>query len=455
MLQYLDMWFLDSLHPLSLPRLLTVLVVVGVCAGIDLRMRSRGRRLKLLPGCVLGSVLSLAIIQIATLFAGPEAVESPYAMALALIALFLAWKALFGPWDPAMKAAVLGTFLFWIAFHILAQQEPAARTIHLISMALALVPAAVWCGLFLKYHAERASTILLMFFSGMLSTVPILFYDLLVRGGAKFQFFLFTITPESFSRSSHSFVSGQLALGGGVQSLVWTTLVSFLIVGVIEELSKYWVLNHSGRTAFRSIDDALEMAILVAIGFAFAENVVNPVYFGGFVREYLMNTGSPDVLGFLSNMLGRSILTSMVHILSTGVIGYFLGLAVFAEPYLVEQRSHGKKFAWLTRLEAIFQVKQILIFRILMISAGIAIGVLLHAGFNFMVTLPDILPSHPETLGDLFGISMPLLQKIPLLIFPSMLYVVGGFWLLTSLFLRRENMEDRGHPVVTEVFVRD
>jgi hypothetical protein len=38
---------------------------------------------------------------------------------------------------------------------------------------------------------------------------------------------------------------------------------------------------------------------------------------------------------------------------------------------------------------------------------------------------------------------------------PSMLYVVGGFWFLTSLFLRRENMEDRGRAVTNEVFVRD
>lgn len=448
------MSLLDSLHPFSLPRLLTVLAVVGVCALADLRMRRRRKVSQLLPGCMLGSVLSLAIIQVASLFTGPEAMSSPYGMALALLVLFMAWKALFGPWDSSMKAAVLGTFLFWIAFHMLAQQDPSTRSIHLISMGLALVPAAVWCALFLRYHAERMSTVLLMFFSGMLSTVPILFYDLLVRGGAEFQFFLFRVTPESFSRASHGFVSGQLSLGGGTQSIVWTTLVSFVIVGVIEEISKYWVLNHSGRTAFRSIDDALEMAIIVAIGFAFAENVVNPVYFGGFVRQYLMGA-NPDILGFLSNMLGRSVLTSMVHILSTGVIGYFLGLAVFADPYLSEKRAQGKKYALLARLERIFQVRQIFIFRFLCVAAGIGIGVILHAAFNFMVTLPDILPNNPDTLGDLLGMKIAVLSDIPLLLFPSMLYVVGGFWLLTSLFLRRENMEDRGHAVMTEVFVRD
>jgi RsiW-degrading membrane proteinase PrsW (M82 family) len=445
---------MDFLHPWSAPRAIVVMVAVILMAVLDLWMRSKGKSSRLLSGCIIGSLLSFAIILIASLFIGSKALESPYALALALLVLFIGWKALFGPWDPGMKAAVLGTFIFWMGFHILSQQDAQTRIVHLLSIGLALVPAVIWCVLFLKYHKERLSIVLLMFFSGMLSTVPILFYDMLVRKGVEFQFFLFRITPESFSRTSHGFVSGQLAVSGGTSSILMATLVSFFIVGVIEELSKYWALSHSGKSIFRSIDDALEMAIIVAIGFAFAENVVNPVYFGGFVREYLMGS-SPDVLGFVSNMLGRSVLTSMVHILSTGVIGYFLGLAVFADPYLAQQRAKGRTFPLLTRLRTLLQLRDVTIFKFLMIVSGIGIGILLHAAFNFMVTLPEVLPTHPHTLGELLGTSSSLLDAVPLILFPSMLYVVGGFWLLTSLFLRRENMEDRGHPVVTEVFVRD
>jgi hypothetical protein len=70
--------------------------------------------------------------------------------------------------------------------------------------------------------------------------------------------------------------------------------------------------------------------------------------------------------------------------------------------------------------------------------------------------MPDLLPSHPRTVADLMGLgSGSFLSSIPLLLLPSMLYVVGGFWLLTSLFLKRENMEERGRVIETETLVKD
>ncbi len=449
------MWSLSSLAELSLWQALIILGVLLPFALFDLRKRSQGIKTHLLAGCIAGSLLSLVLIQIGRWFGTPIVAQSPYAMALAILLLIGGWKALFGPWETGTKATMLGVFIFWIAYYTLSQQSPEMRTIQLYSIGLALVPAAVWCLLFLKYHAERIGVVLLMFFSGMLSTVPILFYDLLVRRGAEFQFFLFRITPESFSQSSHGFVTGQLATGGGTQSLIMTSLVSFMIVGIIEEISKFWALSHSGKPLLRSIDDGIELAIIVAIGFAFAENIVNPAYFGGFVRDFLMKSQQPDVLGFFSNMLGRSVLTTMVHILSTGIMGYALGLSVFAGPYLSELEAQHKPHPLLSRLHAWFGVRELTVYRTVVLTTGIVLAIVLHGMFNFMVTLPDMLPWHPRTLGELTGMTVPLISAIPLLLIPAMLYVVGGFWLLTSLCLRRENAEDRGHRVAQEVFVRD
>lgn len=455
MLKYYDMSMIGSWHEFSLARTLVVLAVLCAAALVDMRQARHGKPRRILFGCAAGTILSFVLIRVGASFTGSESLSS-YEMAFALLAMILGWKLLFGAWQPSTKAALLGTFVFWITFHLLAKQDPTTRMVHLFSMGFALVPAAVWCALFLKYHAERFSVVLLSFFAGMLSTAPILFYDTLVRSGAEFQFFLFRVTPESFSRTTHGFVSGQLAFQNGTQMVLMSGFVSFLIVAIIEEVSKFWALSHSGQSLFRSIDDALELAIIVAVGFAFAENVVNPVYFGGFVREYLLGSGGVDVVGFLSNILGRSVLTSMVHILSTGVFGYCLGRAVFAGSYLAEEQAAGKTFPVLTRLHHLLQVREVTLYRFRMMTIGLIASVGLHGLFNFMVTLPDMLPSNPQTIAALIGKGEgTLLDQIPLLLFPSMLYVVGGFWLLTSLFLRRENMEERGRLVTQEVYVKD
>jgi hypothetical protein len=337
--------------------------------------------------------------------------------------------------------------MFW-------NEAPQVRLAHAIAAVVALVPAVIWCILFLKYHTERISSVLLMFFSGMLATAPILFYDALVRHGVNMQFFLFHVKPESFSQTTSTFMSGQLAGGSDVKTMLISSLFSFAIVGLIEETSKYWALAHSARKLFTSIDDVLQLAIVVAIGFSFAENIVNPVYFTSFVQEYLLHGTAPDYMAFLSNVLGRSVLTTMVHVVSTGVLGYFFGLAIFAGPYLAERHAQGKTYRLLAFVHRVLRLPEVSIFRLEMLTIGLASAVILHGMFNFLVTVPDLLPGNPRTLHELLGPGSPaFLNAVPLLLIPSMFYVVGGFWILTTLFLRKVNMEERGHLVLKEVFV--
>lgn len=447
------MGFLTHAANLDIGRTVIVLLAVMSLASFDLSRRIRHRPTHLLFACILGTALSVGLIRIAQLFLEQPVQHSPALSALAVLLVVLGWKALFGPWDIETKAAVLGTFLFWIALTMLLKDPPGERLIRVIAAIVALVPAAVWCMLFLKYHRERMTSVVLLFLSGMLSTVPILFYDALVRRGIELEFFLIKIVPQSFNRASTTFVNGQLT-DGGVRTALFASLLSFLIVGCIEETSKYWVVRKSGERAFSSIDDVLQLSIIAAIGFAFAENIINPVYFTGFVREYLISPSSRDVFGFLTNVLGRSVLTTMVHVVSTGVMGYFLGLAIFAGPWLTEQRRKGRMHALLRSCHRLLRLPEDSVFRTEMILTGLLCAILLHGAFNFLVTLPDLLPGNPRTLGELLHLgpgSIP--GMIPILLLPSLFYVVGGFWLLTELVLRTENQQERGHPVAQQVFV--
>lgn len=401
-------------------------------------------------GFAVGTVITFALIAFErSIFAG--AGQDPFVMTAGILCLIIGWKLLFGPWNPGIKAFMLGTFIFWISVHLIARESGTERIAHMLAVLVALVPAVIWCLLFLQYHKERLSIVVLMFFSGMLATAPILLYDKVLRSGLELQFFLFRIVPESFTQSSNTFAMGRFE--SGYQSAIMATLISFLLVGLIEEMSKFWVLSKSGKPVFSSIDDVIQLGIFVAIGFAFAENVLNPNYFLAFVSYHLVQM-QPDWSGFFGNFFGRAILTNMVHIVSTGVLGYYYGLALFADSYLRDEAKAGRRVLVPRFLHRMLRLPEEDTFRRMMVCMGIVFSVLLHGLFNFLVTLPSILPGEPQTVGDVLGAPAgSWLHAIAILIVPSLFYVVGGFWLLSTLFASKRCTKERGRLVRTDKVV--
>ena len=236
--------------------------------------------------------------------------------------------------------------------------------------------------------------------------------------------------------------------------MVLVTLVTYLIVGVIEEGSKFWVLRHSAKQFFRSIDDVLQLAIVVAIGFAFAENLVNPTYFVGFVTDYLIRPASPEWGQFIGSVVGRAVLTNMVHIVSTGVCGYFFGVAFYASPLLRSQYAEGKFHPVVVTIHRMLGLRSEAVFAQTQMMMGLFFAVVLHGMFDFTVSLPDVLPGHPATVGALLGQpEQAFLSSISITLLPSVLYVVGGFWLLTYLFERKEDMKEFGAVIDSQSFV--
>ncbi|HCI04301.1 TPA: hypothetical protein DE059_05235 [Candidatus Peribacteria bacterium] len=452
----LSLKVLDGVIPFSSLTPATMLMYFFIVGGLMIAAEYRWKKARDYVFAVLmGSGISFGLMGLAHAILQVGVEQDPFVMALGIVCTIILWRLLFGPWSPRIKAIVLGSFILWIGMHVIFKEDPGERYAHLIATLVALVPALVWCWFFLEYHKQHFSFVLLMFFAGMLSTAPILFYDALVRRGVEFQFFLFRIVPENFSRASNVFVSGTLVHVEGIRSTILAMFISFVIVGIIEESSKLWVLKKSGARFFSSIDDVIQMAVIVAIGFAFAENVLNPSYFLGFVREYLTEASESQWWVFLGNVSGRSILTTMVHIVSSGVLGYFLGLSIFAKSYLTDVHKRGEASLFADLSYWLFRIPPKKAFRVQVMIVGLIIATLLHGFFNFMVTLPDMLPNNPQTFGDLFGFgSGNVLHLIPILLLPSFLYIVGGFWVFTTLFYKQESMKERGRLVNTDTFVK-
>lgn len=436
----------------------TVFVFIAISAfGLFDQLRWQGAkdRYKYFFAFVLGSVATWILISFKRAFFETGFGHDPFLMALGITCVVIGWRFLFGPWSASIKATVLGTFMFWVAYAVLRHETQQELLATGIAAAVAMLPVGVWCTLFLSYHKQRISVVVLAFFAGMLSTIPILFYDAMTKQGIEFNFFLFKITLLSFGGSSNDFAqSGMFSGLSMVQSIILVNLVTYFIVGTIEEFSKYWVLRHSSSDFFRSIDDVLQLAIVVAIGFAFAENLENPNYFVGFVNSYLLKAHSPAWGLFFANVMGRAVLTNMVHILSTGVLGYYFGLAFFASPLLKNRFENGKAHSIIMWIHRLLALKAENIYARIKIIQGITSAIVLHGCFDFVVSLPDMLPGHPNTVGELIGNTSPLLSSISITLIPSLLYVIGGLWLLLYLFERQEDMKEFGAIVQTQTLVQ-
>ena len=378
-----------------------------------------------------------------------------FMLAVGVLVIVGLWKFLFGPWNPRIKVAVLGTFVFWIAVDLLQKQDGTAERIAmLLATLVAAIPAAIWCILFLKQHKNKITTVVLTFFAGMLSTAPILFYDHVVRSGYDLHFFLFRITPEHFMRSSKTFVTHALTGQSGVISAsVAATIVSFILVGVIEEWSKHWVVKKSDRATFSSITDVIQLSVIAGIGFAFAENVINPSYFIAFIKDYLIRPQVPQFLPFLGSVFGRSIITNMVHITCSGILGYYYGLAFFARPVMEDDRAQGKRHHLVSFIHKTLRVRRVLVFKHVAMMQGLVISMGAHSLFDTMVSLPEVLPGRPQTIGAMLGMSSGPLNMINIVMLAAFIYVFGGWVLLRYLFKKRRDVKEYGQVLNQEVFV--
>lgn len=436
----------------------TVIIFAGICAfGLFDQFRWHGSadRYKYFYAFVLGTLVTWILIAFKRSFFETGVGQDPFLMALGVTCVVIGWRFLFGPWTASIKCTVLGTFILWVSYAILRFESRDQLLATAIAAVVALIPVLIWCWLFLRYHRQRLPVVLLAFFAGMLSTVPILFYNQLTIRGIELNFFLFRIVPESFGASSKDFVSESVfSSTTGTTSILLTTLVTYLIVGIIEEVAKFWVLRHSSKEFFRSIDDVLQLAIIVALGFAFAENLANPTYFVGFVQQYLLRPESPMWGPFIGSVVGRGVLTTMVHVLSTGVLGYFAGLAFFASPVIRDQFSRGKAHPFFESMHRLLSLRTEHIYARTMLMTGVGLAIIIHGFFDFTVSIADVIPGNPTTLGQLFGAPPEsFLQGIAIVLLPAVLYIVGGFWLLASLFERTENMKEYGYIVDTQAII--
>lgn len=234
-----------------------------------------------------------------------------------------------------------------------------------VAALLAVVPALFWGYIFYKKQPENKITSAWLFLSGMAAVAPLLAYKYL------WQFFPW-INAFTYANTFGNDLIGF----GNLGVIPADVLITFMLVGIIEEIAKFSAVRLIHHKRICSITDCIEYCIIVALGFAFAENII---YFYNIMQV----RGAESV--FLP-FIFRSLFSTFAHVMFSGVLGYYYGLAIFARPVLNEDYNRSRW--WLLRnLIRWLRLDRYQFFHDEQIIQGIFIAVTLHAFFNIFLEM--------------------------------------------------------------------
>lgn len=265
---------------------------------------------------------------------------------------------------------------------------------------LACVPMAIWGYIFYKKHPEGRSLTVITFFIGALAVFPILIYKF------SWQFFPWM---NAF-RLADNYRDDIIGFSNAIV-LPLSVIITFMIVGIIEELMKLISVKIADNDEIKNIDDAIEFFILAALGFSFTENIL---YF----YNIWITQGPTDLL---LPFLFRSSFSTFAHLLFSGVLGYYYGIAHFAKPILQEEIKAGRG-RWTICLHKIFNFRKSKLFYEERLFEGLLISIGLHAVFNIFLEM-----------------------NLTFMIVP---FLVGGYLALNYLFNKKENHKNYGKLLV-------
>lgn len=243
--------------------------------------------------------------------------------------------------------------------------DPTALFKLVLAVTLAIVPACAWGYIFYKKQKGQKAMTVKTFIAGATFVAPLLAYKYL------WQYFPWLNAFEY----THPFKDDLIGFSTfGIVPL--DVILTFMIVGVIEECTKLWAVKATDKRRICSIDDAIEMCVTAALGFAFAENIL---YFYNIMSARGMEN-------ILYPFVFRSLFSTFAHVMFSGILGYYYGLALFADDVLKEKYNQ-KRWPFARWLARIIHCKKQVLFHEEKMAEGLLIAIILHATFNIFLEM--------------------------------------------------------------------
>jgi len=233
------------------------------------------------------------------------------------------------------------------------------------SIALALVPALAWGVLFYIKRPENRRFSTVTFLAGAAAVFPILLYKL------SWDYFPW-INAFKFADG----YKGDYIGFSHFTILPLSVIITFMFVGVIEEVMKYFAVKAADDNKLLTIDDAMEFFIIAALGFAFTENIL--YFYNIWEAEGVKNLFVPFAF--------RSVFSTFAHVMFSGIMGYYYGVAHFAKPVLQEEIRANRKH-WTILFHKILSIRKEKLFHQEKTAEGLMIAIGLHAIFNIFLEM--------------------------------------------------------------------
>lgn len=183
------------------------------------------------------------------------------------------------------------------------------------------------------------------------------------------------------------FMTVSLMIGAVVMARQWmqktwdmpilaTALGSILFLAIIEEYVKHLIVRITDDKKIKDIDDAITLSVIVGLAFAFVETLI-----------YSVSVGEMRIIFF------RTMVSLPVHVVASGIFGYFYGLAHFAKPIVAREEGEGAfhshlwgmaSHGWLHRM---MTLKKSTVYSEQKIIEGFLYATLFHAGVNLLFEL--------------------------------------------------------------------
>lgn len=270
------------------------------------------------------------------------------------------------------------------------------------SIFLAAIPAFIWGHIFRKKSPGDRKLTALTFILGALAVFPILIYKFL------WQYFPWMNAFAFAERYSDDFIGFSNFI-----ILPLSVVITFMIVGIIEEIMKLLAVKSVDDKAIKHIDDAIEFFVVAALGFSFTENIL---YF------YNIWLGQ-GVHNLILPFLFRSSFSTFAHLLFSGVLGYYYGIAHFSKPILQEEIKKNRHH-WTILFHKLLSIRKEKLFREQKMAEGLILSIGLHALFNIFLEM-----------------------ELTFMIVP---FLVGGYITLNYLFAKKENHKQYGRLLTQE-----
>jgi len=327
-------------------------------------------------------------------------------------------------------------------------------TIELISwqniniVIIALLPIIIWMVIFYFKHPEKKSYVILAFVAGMLSIAPIKLYEKYWDSAflwlqnidifkslesltsiqtlpAFLSFMVISITVSLFifvfaaflifllevifghERPQHYFykikkiietpflfVSVGIIIGlvayflwFSVDRIVWF----FVVVAMLEEYTKHLVLRFSSEKKIQCINDAIEFSVLVALGFAFVENIF-------YLQKIIDNQIALQSLILIIAL--RSTLSVGAHVCFSAIFAYFYGVAKFNDNMHKPYVYHNFPGKIMNFIHQFLHCKRTILIREKVMLEGMLLAIFLHVIFNLLLEFQQI----GLSMGLIFGL---------------------------------------------------